>query len=81
MRMVVLLTLAMLIVVMTTAFNLKSQQVEAHQKCVTAQTNAQNARGLLEKIVVAANKDGDKNMADFWQNYLNKVNAAPPTKC
>ena len=81
MRLVLALTLAMVIIALTTAFNLKAQQLASRARCLDlARRNAATAPAL-EKVVAASRADGDQHMASFWQSYLDIARRNPIPKC
>lgn len=80
-RMVVLLTLAMLIVTLGTAFNLKAQQLAAHQRCVETQERARATAPAIAKLVEAHRLDGDPHATAVWQEYLDAARKNPAPSC
>lgn len=81
MRSVLLLTVAMVIVMMTTAFNLKAQQVATRQRCEENAKRAAATAPALAKVVAASRADGDRHMTAFWQSYLDVIKRNPVPKC
>jgi len=81
MRMVLMLTLAMVVVVMATAFNLEAQQRSAHDRCVETQQRARATAPALRALVAAHQKDGDPAATAVWQKYLAAAQANPIPKC